>query len=189
MSIADAVPSPLTGDLAAVWSRLDAMLADALARLPLLVLAGVTLAVAALLASRVKRVVGRVVERRGRRRNLGLVLGRLAQWAVVFLGVLVGLSIVVPTFGVGELIQLLGIGSVAIGFAFSNILQNFLAGILLLLAEPFRIGDRVTFGGFTGTVRDVQTRATMMETDDGQRVVIPNGKLFTEIVVVEREAS
>lgn len=176
-------------DLGDVWSRLDAMLADLLARVPLAALALVVMALGWLVAARVKRLVTRVVELRGRRNNLALVLGRLAQWAVGFVGVLAGLAIVVPTFGIGDLIQVLGIGSVAIGFAFRDILQNFLAGILLLLSEPFRIGDRIAFGGFAGRVEDVQTRATMMQTDDGQRVVIPNGKLFTEIVVVEREAS
>ncbi len=176
-------------DLTDVWTRLQGMLTELLARLPLVALALVAVGIGWMIAVRVKRVVTRLVEQRGRRRSLALVVGRVAQWAVGFVAVLVGLSIVVPTFGIGDLIQMLGIGSVAIGFAFRDILQNFLAGILLLLAEPFRIGDRIAFGGFAGTVQDVQTRATMMQTDDGQRVVIPNGKLFTEIVVVEREAS
>jgi small conductance mechanosensitive channel len=78
----------------------------------------------------------------------------------------------------------LGVGTVAIGFAFRDILQNYLAGILLLLTEPFRIGDQIIFGGYEGTVEDIQTRATLIRTYDGRRVVIPNGNLFTQSVEV-----
>jgi uncharacterized membrane protein len=73
---------------------------------------------------------------------------------------------------------------VAIGFAFRDILQNFLAGILLLLTEPFRIDDQIIVKEFEGTVEDIQTRATMIRTYDGRRIVIPNAELFTESVIV-----
>jgi small conductance mechanosensitive channel len=84
---------------------------------------------------------------------------------------------------------MLGIGSVAIGFAFQNILQNFLAGILLLLQEPFQIGDWITITGLEGQVEDIQTRATVIRTADGNRIVIPNAVLFTNPVTVARAAS
>jgi small-conductance mechanosensitive channel len=90
----------------------------------------------------------------------------------------------VDSFQPGQLIQLLGIGSVAIGFAFHDILQNFLAGILLLLTEPFKIGDQIVVNEFEGTVENVATRATTLKTYDGRRVVIPNASLFTESVTV-----
>ena len=54
-------------------------------------------------------------------------------------------SIVAPSFQAVDLIKILGIGGVAIGFAFQNILQNFLAGLLLLWTEPFRVGDQIRF--------------------------------------------
>jgi small-conductance mechanosensitive channel len=73
---------------------------------------------------------------------------------------------------------------VSIGVAFRDILQNFLAGILLLLTEPFGIGDQIIVHDFEGTVEDIQTRATMIKTYDGRRIVIPNSDLFTESVIV-----
>jgi len=79
--------------------------------------------------------------RRQGRQSLALLLGQLAHLVVVIFGLLISLSIVAPSFTVGDLIKTLGIGSVAIGFAFQNILENFLAGILLLLQEPCQIGD------------------------------------------------
>ncbi len=92
--------------------------------------------------------------------------------------------IALPSFQPGQLVSLLGISSVAIGFAFRDILQNFLAGILLLLTEPFRIGDQIIVGGYEGTVEEIQTRATFIKTYDGRRVVIPNSELFTDSVLV-----
>jgi small-conductance mechanosensitive channel len=79
---------------------------------------------------------------------------------------------------------MLGVGSVAIGFTFQNILQNFLAGILLLLQEPFQIGDWISITGLDGKVEDIQARATVISTADGKRIVIPNAVLFTNPVTV-----
>jgi small-conductance mechanosensitive channel len=115
---------------------------------------------------------------------LGLVLGRLSQGVVILVGLFVALSIVIPSFKVGDLVQLLGISGVAIGFAFRDILQNFLAGILILLTEPFQIDDQIVFKSFEGTVEEIQTRATTIRTYDGRRVVIPNSELFTNSVTV-----
>ena len=80
--------------------------------------------------------------------------------------------------------QLLGISGVAIGFAFRDILQNFLAGILILLTEPFQMDDQIVFKDFEGTVENIQTRATTIRTYDGRRIVIPNSELFTNSVTV-----
>lgn len=128
--------------------------------------------------------VRRIYARRRASRHLGLVLGRLAQWALALVGLMVGLSIVVPTFRAGDLVQLLGISGVAIGFAFRDILQNFLAGILILVTQPFRIGDQIVFKTFEGTVEDIKTRATYVKTYDGRRAVVPNAELFTNAVLV-----
>jgi small conductance mechanosensitive channel len=78
---------------------------------------------------------------------------------------------------------------VAIGFAFQNILQNFLAGILILLHEPFRLGDVITVNGLEGTVEDIQARANVVRTPDGHRLFIPNAVLFTNPVAVINRSS
>jgi small conductance mechanosensitive channel len=118
------------------------------------------------------------------RRNVGVVFARLVGAAVVLLGFLVSFSIVAPSFQAADLIKVLGIGSVAIGFAFQNILQNFLAGLLLLWTEPFRVGDQIRLDNFEGTVEEIETRATTIKTYDGKRVVIPNADLFTHSVTI-----
>ena len=155
-----------------------------LLRLPYIAVALVVFVGFYLAAKLLRGTTRRIFEKRTRHRNLGFVVGRLAQGALIILGLLVALVIALPTFRPGQLVQLLGISSVAIGFAFRDILQNFLAGILLLLTEPFKIGDQIRFGDYEGVVEDVQTRATMIRTYDGRRIVIPNAELFTHSVIV-----
>ncbi len=131
-----------------------------------------------------RRVAKRVSQRAGRHSHVGLVIGRLGQGTAVLTGILVASVIAIPGFTVGQLFSIVGVGSVAIGFAFRDILQNFLAGILLLLNQPFRIGDQIVAKDLEGTVEDIQTRATLIRTYDGRRVVVPNSDLFTNLVTV-----
>src|ERR1700722_17788960 len=165
-----------------VWASAQHMADSFLSRLPSLMVAVIVF----LLFYFVSILLGRIIRRatRSNRRNLGVVFARLSAAAVVLLGLLVAFSIVAPSFQAGDLIKVLGIGSVAIGFAFQNILQNFLAGLLLLWAEPFRVGDQIKLDTFEGTVEDIQTRATTIKTYDGRRVVIPNAELFIHSVTV-----
>ncbi|MEW5792101.1 MAG: DUF2254 family protein [Pseudomonadota bacterium] len=160
------------------------MLNGFIERLPYIVMALLVFALFYLAGRTVRYGIRRFSARRHRHRNLGLVLGRLAQALIIFIGTLVAPVIVLPSFRPGQLVQLLGIGSVAIGFDFRHILQNFMAGILLLLHEPFRIGDQIRVAAFEGVVEDIPTRATMNRTYDGRRIAIPNARLFADAVIV-----
>src|SRR6202050_1267615 len=164
------------------WESAHHMLDSFFARLPSLILGIIVFVLFYLLSIFVSRMIRTTT--RKYRPNLGVVFARLTGAATVLLGFLVAFSIVAPSFQAGDLIKLLGIGSVAIGFAFQNILQNFLAGLLLLWAEPFRVGDEIKIDAFEGTVEEIQTRATIIKTYDERRVVIPNADLFTHSVIV-----
>src|SRR5213595_762022 len=69
-----------------------------------------------------------------------------------------------------------------VGFAARQTLANCVAGILLAITQPIRIGDLVTFEGATGTVEDIRLTYTYVRTDDGTRVVIPNEALASSTV-------
>jgi small-conductance mechanosensitive channel len=166
------------------WAKVQAMIDGAIVMLPNLVLAVVVFFIFYLAARGFKSLVRRLTRRHRQARSLGLVLGRLSQGIIILIGLFIALSIVIPSFKAGDLIQLLGISGVAIGFAFRDILQNFLAGILILLTEPFKIDDQIIFKEFEGTVENIQTRATTIRTYDGRRIVIPNSDLFTNSVTV-----
>lgn len=174
----------MTIELSAIWKQLEAMVRGFWALLPNLLIAIIVFFIFLFIAKTIKQTVRRVTENRRRARSLGLVLGRLAQGITILIGLFVALSIVIPSFRAGDLVQLLGISGVAIGFAFRDILQNFLAGILILLTEPFRIGDQIVFKNFEGTVENIETRATTIRTYDNRRIVIPNSELFTNSVTV-----
>ncbi|QLE45394.1 mechanosensitive ion channel family protein (plasmid) [Nostoc sp. C052] len=174
----------MNADISALWDRIQGMINGFIVLLPNIVLALIVFAIFFAVARAIKRVVKRLTRDRHQARNLGLVLGRLAQGTILLIGLFVALSIVIPTFRAGDLIQLLGISGVAIGFAFRDILQNFLAGILILLTELFQINDQIVFKDFEGTVENIETRATTIRTYDGRRIVIPNSELFTNSVTV-----
>ncbi|HAG83480.1 MAG TPA: mechanosensitive ion channel protein MscS [Cyanobacteria bacterium UBA12227] len=166
------------------WGKIQAMIDGLVLMLPNIVLAIIVFALFFLAARSIRSAVRHLTRRHRQARNLGLVLGRLAQGITILVGLFVALSIVIPSFKAGDLVQLLGISGVAIGFAFRDILQNFLAGILILLTEPFQIDDQIVFKNFEGTVESIQTRATTIRTYDGRRIVIPNAELFTNSVMV-----
>jgi small-conductance mechanosensitive channel len=128
--------------------------------------------------------IGNFSQRHKRHRNVGLVLGRMAQGGLMLVGALVALVITIPSFQPAQLIQILGISGVAIGFAFREILQNFLAGILILLTEPFRLGDQIeigTLGGAAGSgaVPEARSIARALLKDsgrDGKKAAWPAGQ-------------
>ncbi|RUT00651.1 transporter [Dulcicalothrix desertica PCC 7102] len=174
----------MNAEISAVWNKIQGMINGFIILLPNIVLALIVFAIFFFVARAIKRLVKRLTRNRRQARNLGLVLGRLAQGITILVGLFVALSIVIPTFKAGDLVQLLGISGVAIGFAFRDILQNFLSGILILLTEPFQIDDQIVFNNFEGTVENIETRATTIRTYDGRRIVIPNSQLFTNSVTV-----
>lgn len=158
--------------------------AQFLASFPALVVAVVVFYLIYRLSEPLAGVVRKTLERAKRSDSLQMILSRLTRWLIIFVGFLVAATIAFPDFEPSQVISLLGIGSVAIGFAFRDILQNFLAGILILLTEPFKMHDQIIVGDYEGTVEDIQIRATYLRTYDNRRVVIPNSDLFTGSVTV-----
>jgi small conductance mechanosensitive channel len=131
----------------------------------------------------VARGIRHVFHRRDRV-DLGGVLGSLMFGAIMIAACLIASAIIFPSVKPGTIISTLGIGSVAIGFAVKDILQNLLAGILLLVRRPYRRGDQIVVKDFEGTVEHIESRATLIKTYDGRRVIIPNSDVYTSPVVV-----
>lgn len=151
--------------------------------LPNIIGAAAFLLIGWLIARLIKHAVVMLVTRRGRP-DLGNLLGSLAFGAFMILALLSASAIVFPSVHPGDIVAALGIGSVAIGFAFKDILQNLLAGLLLLVRRPYRRGDQIVVKDFEGTVEHIESRATLIKTYDGRRVIIPNGDVYTSPVVV-----
>ncbi len=167
------------------YSTLDKFINIFWDRLPAVCIAIVVFSIFYMLSKLFKLFVRKALsERSYTKQNLVLVLNRVGSSAIIFFGFLVSMVIAIPGFTPGQLMSALGIGSVAIGFAFKDIFQNLLSGILILLSEPFKIGDDIIVGGMEGTVEDIQIRATFLRSADGRRIVIPNATVYTSAVIV-----
>ena len=129
------------------------------------------------------------IARLGRRfrQNLVEVLQLVATVGLWLFGALAAVTVVFPTITPANALATLGLGSVAIGFAFKDTFENFLAGILILLREPFRIGDFVEADGIEGRIESITIRDSRIRQTDGQLVVVPNHVLFREPVTVRTD--
>jgi len=174
----------MTLNLEVAWTRLQNMLQGLIAILPNLLVGLLVFLVFTFVARMVGDAVRSLAARGGQPPGVALVFSRLAGWVVLALGLLVALTVIIPSLNAASLFGALGVSGVAIGFAFKDIFQNLLAGLLILVTRPFRIGDQIVSGPHEGTVEDIQVRATLLRTYDNRRVVIPNSELYTNRVVV-----
>ncbi|MBU3846382.1 MAG: mechanosensitive ion channel family protein [Candidatus Acinetobacter avistercoris] len=167
------------------YSTIDKIMDGFWERIPYICIAFVVFTIFWLLSKVFKFFVRKTLsDRTYTRQNLVLVLNRVGASAIIFFGFLIAMVIAIPGFTPGQLMSALGIGSVAIGFAFKDIFQNLLSGVLILLSEPFKIGDDIIVSGMEGTVEDIQIRATYLRSPDGRRIVIPNATVYTSAVTV-----
>ncbi len=167
------------------YATIDSFIAAFWERMPYLLIALIVFTIFVLLAKLFKFFIRKTLNDRSyTKQNLVLVLNRVGSSAIIFIGFLIAMVITIPGFTPGQMMSTLGIGSVAIGFAFKDIFQNLLSGILILLGEPFKIGDAIVVSGMEGTVEDIQIRATYLRSPDGRRIVIPNATVYASAVTV-----
>lgn len=176
---ADLAETAVTG----AYDELNAMVSGLGSAAPNLAVALVIFLVFYAVSLVVGWIVRRICRRRGRE-NLGALLGGLARVVVMFFGALTAATIIFPSIKPADALGALGVGSVAIGFAFKDILQNWLAGLLILLRQPYKIGDWIETGDVLGAVERIETRATQIKTFDGKLVLVPNSELYTDTVTV-----
>ena len=164
------------------WQAALVNLLEAFLRfLPKLVASLVIFVVALYAAGLLARMVAAALRRRQIDPELTLLLERMTRWGIIGLGVLMALQQV--GFNITAFLAGLGVLGVAVGFALQDISRNLVAGILLLLLQPFDIGDAIEVQGYAGIVEDVDLRATSIRTWDGRLVLIPNADVFTSALV------
>ncbi|MBE9119206.1 mechanosensitive ion channel family protein [Lusitaniella coriacea LEGE 07157] len=118
--------------------------------------------------------------------NTEVLIARLGYGGVWVVGSVIALGILGLNFG--ALLGALGLTSVAIGFSLKDVLSNYISGVILLAAHPFRINDQVVIGDYEGTIAQIQLRATTIRTYDGRLVYIPNQEVF-EASIINNTAS
>jgi small conductance mechanosensitive channel len=138
------------------------------------VVAIVGIVVGLFVASAVQRWLGRSS---ADRMVVGLV-GRIVRLLVVVAAILLGLAVAgVP---ITTALAGLGLAGLAVAFALQSILENFIAGVILLARKPFRAGDQIRSGDFEGTVAEIDLRVTRIIDFDGVLNLVPNSTVFTE---------
>ncbi len=167
-----------------ILDQLNDILRGALAHLPQIVVAVVVIFVTWLGSKVAALVLQRVLRRSRMRQSLKELFALMVHMLVWILGIMVAAVIVFPDLTPGSILAGLGIGSVAIGFAFKDVFENFLAGIIILFRREMRIGDHIECEGIEGQVARIAVRESHIRKTDGQLVIVPNSILFKNPVVI-----
>jgi small-conductance mechanosensitive channel len=160
----------------------DNFVNNVVAFLPRLGLAILVYLVARAISAWTTKLLRQSMERQDRDPELIVLLEMLTRWGILALGIVLALEQLAPG-RFSSLIAGLGIAGFTIGFALQDVAKNFVAGILLLIQQPFEIGDAIEVAGYGGTVLDISLRSTDLRTWDGRHVLIPNGDVFINPIV------
>lgn len=158
-----------------------AVITDVIEHLPSFIGAIIVVMMTALIAVAVRKLAMIWAEKTEGDRGTEILISRLCYGAVWLVGAVVSLGILGLDFGL--LLGTLGLTSVAIGFSLKDVLGNYISGVILLAARPFRINDQVIIGDYEGTVSQIQLRATTVQSYDGKLVYIPNQQVFQNSIV------
>ncbi len=152
------------------------LLQKAIAFIPNLIVSLLVFAATLLLAEWAARSTRRAIKSRVDDVETSLLISRITRWTVLILGTVVALQQV--RFDVTGFVAGLGLAGFTIGFALQDISRNFVAGILMLVRQPFGVGDAVEVAGYAGSVLDINVRDTVLKTWNGEKVILPNMDVF-----------
>lgn len=129
-----------------------------------------------ILARILRNMLDKLLQTRGVDKEISILLGQLLYWSILIFGAITALQ---RFFDVSAFLAGLGILGFTIGFALQEIMQNFVAGMILLVQQPFDIGDFVRTSDYTGTISAINMRTTEIKTLDGRLVIIPNSSVLS----------
>lgn len=182
----DPTDAPTTLDEAAVTIQNTVLTiwTDFLQHLPFVAASVLILIITWIVSAIIKRLVTRLVAHWRRRESLRDLVVRLSMIGVWIIGVMVAAMVVFPGLTPSKALGAMGLASVAIGFAFKDIFENFFAGILILWRYPFEKGDFIECNDISGSVEGITIRMTMIRKTSGELVLLPNSYLFKNPVEV-----
>jgi small conductance mechanosensitive channel len=159
---------------------LSQFIANFLGGLPNLLTALAIFIVSLYLARIISNILRRVLKRQKAPEGVTQILTQLILWTVIALGAITALE---RFFEVTAFLAGLGIIGFTIGFALQDIMKNLAAGIILLMQQPFHVGEVIGAAGFDGTVQQIDLRTTQMETTDGRIVILPNANILSNAII------
>ncbi len=167
-----------------VISSLRDLLGSAIKTFPAIITALIIVMLTRYAAQFTRRIADQIGRKTLKSKSLQLLLRKTAYISTWIVGIIFACVVAFPGLRLGDIIATLGLGSVAIGFAFQDIFKNFLSGVLILIQQPFQIDDQIIVGDYEGTVEKIDIRTTKIRTYDGERVLMPNSEVFTSAVQV-----
>lgn len=153
-------------------------------RLPYIIAGIIVLLIFWLLAKFIKNTFWSASGRTRLDHRLRILFSRLIFVFTIVMGMFTALTVIIPSFGFGDLVTGLGFTTFVIGFATKDILNNLLSGVLILWQQPFRIGDYLFVGNNQGKVEYIGVRATQLRKDDGELILIPNGDMYSSAITI-----
>ncbi|MEO1967857.1 MAG: mechanosensitive ion channel family protein [Sphingomonadaceae bacterium] len=165
-------------------NQLQGMAEGAVKLLPNFVIAIIVLIITAIVARVLVGVAKKLTGRAHIREDLRQLAQTLTRVVVWIVGFLLVMTIVVPGFTFGGAVAGLGVGAVAIGFAFQDIFENFLAGVLIMLRDKMQLGDYIEANGIDGTVEKITLRETHIRQFSGELTILPNSTIFKNPVKI-----
>lgn len=127
------------------------------------------------------KAVKRAIERRSGDRHAAFTAKKATSYAIYTIAGFAILGVFgVPLSALSTFLGLIGLG---ISFALRDTIANFIAGMMIMINQPFKVGDQIETQGEEGTVKDIRIRATDIRTYDGRKVIIPNSQLYNGVVV------
>lgn len=163
------------------------MAAGFIAMLPQMAIALAVIFVTWMIARFAASIADRLTARTTMRASLKALVETLVKLGIWLVGLLIAATIVLPGLSAGGLVAGLGVGTLAIGFAFQDIFENFLAGVLIMLRDKMQIGDAVEVEGILGKVEHITLRETHIRQFTGELTVCPNSMLFKNPVKILTE--
>ena len=159
------------------------------ASLPSIAIAIFILFITWILARFAARISDMLVGRTDLRASLKTLIDTLVKLGIWVAGIFIAAVVVLPGLTAASLLAGLGIGAVAIGFAFQDVFENFLAGVLIMVREKMRIGDVIECEGISGKVEHITLRETHIRKLSGELTVVPNSILFKNPVEIVTDES
>jgi small-conductance mechanosensitive channel len=134
------------------------------------------------------RILTRLLQRRIAKRayldpGLQYTLGRLTQYLIFILGVLLAIKVASPTIDLTSIAVIFTALSVGIGFGLQYIAADIASGFILLFERPVRVGDRITIGEDEGDVQSINLRTTVVATNDRISIIVPNSRLVSQRLI------
>lgn len=166
------------------YSSVDNLVKSAVEQLPYIASGLVVLAFFWLLSKGFKKLFWVTSERAKLDGRLRILFSRLIGIVILVMGIFTALTVIVPSFRFGDLIAGLGFTSFIVGFATKDILNNLLSGVLILWRQPFKIGDYIFVKDKQGKVENIGVRATTLMMDDGERILMPNGEMYSQPLTI-----